>query len=57
MTQPKMEFRTETASRLRPGHERPHNKKEGRNDKRGDEQVSHGREKVPYLKPTCNLNP
>lgn len=45
MTQPKVNLRTGTALQSRPGHERAHNKKEGRNDKQKDEQVSHGREK------------
>lgn len=34
-----------TALRSRARHERPHNKKEGRNDKGKDEQVSHSRDK------------
>jgi hypothetical protein len=45
MTHPKVKLRTATALRSGARHERPHNKKDGRNDKQEDEQVSHGREK------------
>ena len=38
---PKVKLRAATALRSRARHERPHNKKDGGNEKRGDEDVSH----------------